>query len=245
MDDLVAPGGSEHCWGWSPTALSANRRGRAGVPPHTCASCVIHRCRNTLARGPSAPQRGGCCLLGHLRPHRGVSSRWRQVDRRRRNACGGLLSDVRPQVPLGRSPPERRPRQAVLLPGIPDRPPRAHLPLQRHRAFNFIERTLGETRRRVEVIGRLPDECSCLGLVSAVFDRASGVARRHHDPRHHPPAPRAPSPAARPARRRRPPQPTRPDHCSRGLTSPPGTCGRRRFSAGDGTPRSGWQLRAI
>jgi putative transposase len=38
---------------------------------------------------------------------------------------------------------------------------------------NFIERTFGETRRRVKVIGRLPGEHSCLGLVWAVLDRAS------------------------------------------------------------------------
>lgn len=34
-------------------------------------------------------------------------------------------------------------------------------------------RTFGETRRRVKVIGRLPGERTCLGLVWAVLDRAS------------------------------------------------------------------------
>ena len=38
---------------------------------------------------------------------------------------------------------------------------------------NLIERTFGETRRRVKVIGRLPGENSCLSLVWAVLDRAS------------------------------------------------------------------------
>jgi putative transposase len=37
----------------------------------------------------------------------------------------------------------------------------------------LIERTFGETRRRVKVIGRLPGEQSCLSLVWAVLDRAS------------------------------------------------------------------------
>lgn len=37
----------------------------------------------------------------------------------------------------------------------------------------IIERTFGETRRRVKVIGRLPGERSCLSLVWAVLDRAS------------------------------------------------------------------------
>ena len=43
----------------------------------------------------------------------------------------------------------------------------------RIRHSNFIERTFGETRRRVKVIGRLPGETSCLNLVWAVLDRAS------------------------------------------------------------------------
>src|SRR5262249_12735549 len=44
----------------------------------------------------------------------------------------------------------------------------------RTRHSNFIERTFGETRRRTKVIGRLPGETSCLTLVWAVLDRASG-----------------------------------------------------------------------
>jgi putative transposase len=43
----------------------------------------------------------------------------------------------------------------------------------RIRHSNLIERTFGETRRRVKVIGRLPGEASCLSLVWAVLDRAS------------------------------------------------------------------------
>ncbi len=49
--------------------------------------------------------------------------------------------------------------------------PREHWGRIRH--SNFIERTFGETRRRVKVIGRLPGERSCLSLVWAVLDRAS------------------------------------------------------------------------
>ena len=51
------------------------------------------------------------------------------------------------------------------------RMPREHWTRVRH--SNFIERTFGETRRRVKVIGRLPGEHSCLKLVWAVLDRAS------------------------------------------------------------------------
>jgi putative transposase len=49
--------------------------------------------------------------------------------------------------------------------------PRDHWRRIRH--TNLIERTFGETRRRVKVIGRLPGERSCLSLVWAVLDRAS------------------------------------------------------------------------
>jgi transposase-like protein len=49
--------------------------------------------------------------------------------------------------------------------------PREHWTRVRH--SNFIERTFGETRRRVKVIGRLPGEHCCLKLVWAVLDRAS------------------------------------------------------------------------
>jgi transposase-like protein len=44
---------------------------------------------------------------------------------------------------------------------------------ERVRHTNLLERTFGETRRRVKVIGRLPGENSCLSLVWAVLDRAS------------------------------------------------------------------------
>jgi len=49
-------------------------------------------------------------------------------------------------------------------------------PTERHKSIrhsNFIERTFGETRGPVKVIGRLPGETSCLSLVWAVLDRAS------------------------------------------------------------------------
>jgi hypothetical protein len=43
----------------------------------------------------------------------------------------------------------------------------------RIRHSNLLERTFGETRRRVKGIGRLPREQSCPSLVWAVLDRAS------------------------------------------------------------------------
>lgn len=49
--------------------------------------------------------------------------------------------------------------------------PVAHHKRTRH--SNLIERTFGESRRRVKVIGRFPGESSCLNLVWAVLDRAA------------------------------------------------------------------------
>lgn len=49
--------------------------------------------------------------------------------------------------------------------------PKSHWRRIRH--TNMLERTFGETRRRVKVIGRLPGERSCLSLVWAVLDRAT------------------------------------------------------------------------
>jgi transposase-like protein len=51
-----------------------------------------------------------------------------------------------------------------------------HFPIEhreRIRHTNLLERTFGESRRRVKVIGRLPGEYSCLSLVWAVLDRSS------------------------------------------------------------------------
>lgn len=51
-----------------------------------------------------------------------------------------------------------------------------HCPVEhreRVRHSNLLERTFGESWRRVKVIGRLPGEHPCLSLVWAVLDRAS------------------------------------------------------------------------
>jgi putative transposase len=52
---------------------------------------------------------------------------------------------------------------------------RTHWTRERH--TDLIEPTFGETRRRVKVLGRLPDERSALSLVSAVLDRAAAARR--------------------------------------------------------------------
>ena len=74
---------------------------------------------------------------------------------------------------------------------------------KRIRHSNFIERTFGETRRRVKVIGRLPGESSCLSLARAVLDRASRGWRGLTL------TPQGTAPAARPAPPAGPPRPSR------------------------------------
>jgi hypothetical protein len=124
---------------------------------------------------------------------------------------GRLLGDVRPARGHRARPGRRRPRPtkvddfarrwrdsypAALRILLADREalthylltPREHWTRVRH--SNLIERTFGETRRRVKVIGRLAGETSCVSLVWAVLDRSSrGAHGVHHDPRQATPAP--------------------------------------------------------
>jgi putative transposase len=129
--------------------------------------CLIHRGRNILAKVPNNAQAQvkadywaifdvpdtvapGPDAVGYAQARiESFARRWRDSYPA---AVRGLLHD--------------RDSLTVYL-----RCPREHW--QRIRHSNFIERTFGETRRRVKVIGRLPGEHSCLSLVWAVLDRAS------------------------------------------------------------------------
>jgi putative transposase len=129
--------------------------------------CLIHRCRNITAKVPKHAQADikadywkifdladdvepgpDAVALVHKRID-AFAARWRDSYPA---AVKCLLTD--------------RDSLTVYL-----RFPREHWTRVRH--SNFIERTFGETRRRVKVIGRLPSETSCLSLVWAVLDRAS------------------------------------------------------------------------
>lgn len=128
--------------------------------------CLIHRARNVLAKVPLHAQAkikaeywkifddldaepGPAAVAAATSRARAFASKWRSlypamVDR--------LEDDFEHLVTYLRFPAEHH---------------------HRIRHSNFIERTFGETRRRVKVIGRLPGERSCLSLVWAVLDRAS------------------------------------------------------------------------
>ena len=129
--------------------------------------CVIHRARNVLAKVPAHAQEkvkadywaifdlpdgtvpGEAAVAEATRRARAFGAKWRKLYP---SAVECLEADFCHLLTFLRFPAE-------------------HWGRIRH--SNFIERTFGETRRRVKVIGRLPGERSCLSLVWAVLDRAS------------------------------------------------------------------------
>jgi putative transposase len=122
--------------------------------------CLVHRCRNLLAKVPTHAQAEVKAAFIDAEPGDQAVAQARQrahafADRydRRYPAAVACLLDTLPEL-------------TCFL-----RFPREHWPRIRH--TNLIERTFGETRRRTKVIGRLPGERSCLSLVWAVLDRAS------------------------------------------------------------------------
>ncbi|MGH8515395.1 MAG: IS256 family transposase, partial [Gammaproteobacteria bacterium] len=128
--------------------------------------CVIHRARNVLAKVPK-----------HAKDEV-KKSYWEIFDDIGQDPGDAAVAECR------RRAREFEVRYHKLFPGAVKclmedfdsltthlRFPREHWRRIRH--SNFIERTFGESRRRVKVIGRLPGEESCLSLVWAVLDRAS------------------------------------------------------------------------
>ncbi len=157
--------------------LSSGQRGRRAGSRRCCqragasGECLIHRARNVLAKVPARAQDEvknaywalfdtDDLIAGGLQPgQRLVDVVQARIDRFAEQygklypaAVRCLLTDREQLTSYLRFPTEHH---------------------RRIRHSNFIERTFGETRRRVEVIGRLPGETSCLSLVWAVLDRAS------------------------------------------------------------------------
>jgi transposase-like protein len=133
--------------------------------------CLIHRCRNLLAKVPAEAQ-------AELR-----DTYWAIFDTEDLIAAGvapgqELVAAVQRRVDAFAETYTRAYPAAVkcLLTDRQQLTSYLRFPIEHHRRIrhsNFIERTFGETRRRVKVIGRLPSEASCLNLVWAVLDRAS------------------------------------------------------------------------
>jgi putative transposase len=128
--------------------------------------CLVHRCRNLLARVPQ-----------HAKDEV-KQAFWQIFDDITADPGEQAVAQARQRAYAFADRYQGRYPAAVacLLDTLPEltcflRFPREHWARIRH--TNLIERTFGETRRRVKVIGRLPGERSCLSLVWAVLDRAS------------------------------------------------------------------------
>jgi putative transposase len=127
--------------------------------------CLVHVCRNLIAKVPSHAQdqvkrdywavfddiehEGQAAVAEARRRAKRFIAKWQQLYP---SAVACVASNLDALVVHLLFPAEHR---------------------KRIRHSNLIERTFGETRRRVKVIGRLPGERSCLSLVWAVLDRAS------------------------------------------------------------------------
>jgi transposase-like protein len=129
-------------------------------------SCLIHRARNLLARVPKHAQgevkADYWSIFDDIEAAPGTAA---QTEARRR--AKRFCAKWRKLFPAAVECLEED--FCHLISYL--RFPKEHWKRIRH--SNFIERTFGETRRRVKVIGRLPGEQSCLSLVWAVLDRAS------------------------------------------------------------------------
>jgi putative transposase len=127
--------------------------------------CLVHVCRNLIAKVPShaqgevkrdywaifdqIEQEGEAAVAEGRRRAKRFIAKWKPLYP---SAVGCVADNLDALLVHLRFPSEHR---------------------KRIRHSNLIERTFGETRRRVKVIGRLPGEQSCLSLVWAVLDRAS------------------------------------------------------------------------
>jgi len=135
--------------------------------PHSLRQrCLVHRARNVLAK-----------VSAHDQPQVKADF-WAIFDVGDAEPGGQAVAVARQQAAAFAATWQRRYPSAVAC--VTDdlasltvhlRFPTEHWHRIRH--SNLIERTFGETRRRTKVIGRLPGERSCLGLVWAVLDRAS------------------------------------------------------------------------
>ena len=137
------------------------------VFPHSLRQrCAIHRARNVLAKVPVEHQAEVKAAYWALFDPTGEAPGERSVAVARSRAETFSVTYGRP-FPAA---------VACLNDDLVSLFTYLRFPVEHHKRLrhaNFIERTFGETRRRVKVIGRLPGERSCLSLVWAVLDRAS------------------------------------------------------------------------
>jgi len=157
---------------WAPTLLVAD--GAPGLiraieelwPDSDRQRCTCHRVRNVLAKLPQRPDL-------HERVRRAY---WAALDDATSASDGEarlrrLVSELEREFPSA---------AACLAEDLPALTIHLDYPLRlrkRLRSTNLLERSLGEVRRRVKVIGRFPGETSCLSLCWAVLDLVIAGAR--------------------------------------------------------------------
>ena len=130
--------------------------------------CLVHRARNVLAKVPAGMQAEVKDAFWKLFDTEGLTT-----------PPGPQLAeliDARISEMAAKYQPAYPAAMKCLTTDAEGLTAYLRFPAEHHnrvRHSNFIERTFGETRRRVKVIGRLPGETSCLTLVWAVLDRAS------------------------------------------------------------------------
>jgi putative transposase len=139
------------------------------VYPHALRQrCLIHRCRNLLAKIPAGMQAEVKDAYWAVFDTEDLKTppgpRLVEIMDHRIGDLAGRYQGIYPAA------------AKILLTDREGLTAYLRFPAEHHhriRHSNFIERTFGETRRRTKVIGRLPGETSCLTLVWAVLDRAS------------------------------------------------------------------------
>lgn len=127
--------------------------------------CLIHVCRNVIAKVPKHAQ--GEVKRDYWAIFDGIDTDGDATVADARGRADRFITKWKPLYPAAVACVEKILDALVVY---------LRFPKQHHKRIrhsNLIERTFGETRRRVKVIGRLPGEQSCLSLVWAVLDRAS------------------------------------------------------------------------
>ena len=127
--------------------------------------CLTHRARNVLAKAPA--ERGDELKAAFWEIFEQDTQPGETAVRAAQANIDAFARRFERQLPAAVKCPQAD-RQALTA---HLRLPAEHWKTIRH--TNLIERTFGETRRRVKVTGRLPGEASCLTPASAVPDRAS------------------------------------------------------------------------
>lgn len=121
--------------------------------------CSVHRLRNILAKLPKRPE-----LQRRVQAAYWAALDEAQAQEEAESSLRKLVGDLERQYPSA---------AACLADDLPALCVHLRYPLhlrKRLRSTNLLERSLGEVKRRVKVIGRFPGEISCLSLCWAVLD---------------------------------------------------------------------------